>query len=93
MEAYRGVMSTPAEQLADNVLLEIEAGMKPFSCVVSQRDGYVRVWNCYCGAIMGAYNKKLDEVCARLGLQWKRVQTAGPVGGSDWEDQVTAKAA
>lgn len=65
---------------------KIEEGMKPFDCVASVREGFIRVWNC-----MGAYNRKLDEVTESLGMKWNRVQTSGPIGGSDWEDRVTMK--
>jgi hypothetical protein len=73
---------------------KIEEGMKPLECVASVRPGYLRVWNCYCGSIMGAYNKKLDAVCAALGCKWTRERTYGNgmIQASDWEDRVTFKA-
>lgn len=67
----------------------IEAGMLPLQCVASVRPDYIRVWNCYCGSIMTAYNRKLDAVCASLGLKWSRVRTFGDgrIAAADWEDR------
>jgi hypothetical protein len=73
-----------------DILQKIELGMKPFDCVVSQREDYIRVWNCYCGSIMGAYNRQLDKVCAELGMKWSRERTYGNgmISSADWEDRV-----
>jgi hypothetical protein len=73
-----------------NVLKQIEEGMKPFSVVVSQREGYIRVWNGYCGGIMIEYGRKLDAVCASLGLKYTRKRTYGDgrILAADWEDQL-----
>lgn len=70
---------------------KIEEQMKPLDCIATAKDGYVRVWNCYCGSIMGAYNRKLDAVCAALGMKWSRKRTFGNgmIAAADWEDQAT----
>ncbi len=75
------------------LLKTIEEGMKPFNCVASIRPGYIRVYNSYCGSIMGGYNRQLDRVCQELGLTWKRVRTLGNgmTSSTDWEDRVTPK--
>jgi hypothetical protein len=70
---------------------EIQRMMKlcHFDCVASAEDGYVRVWNCYSGAIMGAYNRDLDGVCDALGMTWSRKRTFGNgmIIAADWEDR------
>jgi hypothetical protein len=74
----------------EDMLSDIKSGMEPFDCVVSQREGYIRVWNCYSGAVMVSYNRKLDEVCASLSLKWCRKRTYGDgrINVADWEDQL-----
>jgi len=73
-----------------DVLKQIEEGMKPFNVVVSQREGYIRMWNPYCGAIMLRFERKMDEVCAKLNLKHRRVRTYGDgrIAAADWEDQL-----
>ncbi len=68
---------------------QIETAMLPLQCVATAKEGYVRVWNCYCGSIMGAYNNKLDAVCAELGMKWDRQRTYGNgmISAADWEDR------
>lgn len=81
------------EQQMQEAAQKIEQGMQPFDCVVTVKNNgeYIKVWNCYTGSIMGAYNRKLTEVCTALGMKWKRVRTFGNgmIAAAAWEDQVT----
>ena len=81
---------TGGRRMDKNTTAKIEKMMSPFRCVASLRDGYIRLWNCYCGSIMGGYNRKLDETCAALGMEHTRVRTVGDgrVNVADWEDQL-----
>jgi len=74
------------------IVKAIETGMGVFadSIVVTPHERYVRVWNCLCGGIMLAYNKKLECVAASLGMKVVRVRTFGDgrIDAADWEDRL-----
>jgi hypothetical protein len=74
------------EQLAETIALE----MLPFAAVVTAHDTYIRVWNCYTGSIMGAYNRKLDSVAKAHNMKAGRIRTFGDgrISSADWEDRL-----
>lgn len=72
----------------NEIAAKLQELLSSWNPAISVKDGYVRVWNCYAGTSAWLFTKALDAACAELGLRSERIRTAGPVGGSDWEDRV-----